>query len=124
VQMYFGPAADLIAQSKSGKISLLAVSGEKRMAGLPDVPAIAELYPGFRSVTWNGLLAPAATPKAIIGRVAQEVAEAAREAGVIERLNKIGVDAVGSTPAEFAALIRSEAPLWRDTVNAAGIKQE
>jgi len=43
---------------------------------------------------------------------------------LIERLNKIGVDALGNTPAEFAALLRSEAPLWRDAVNAAGIKQE
>jgi len=124
VQMYFGPPADLIQHSKSGKIKLLAVSGEKRAPQLPDLPAIAELYPGFRSDTWNGLMAPAATPKQIIDRVAQEVAKAAREPGTIERLNNIGVDAVGSTPAEFAALIRSEAPLWRDAVNAAGIKQE
>ena len=48
----------------------------------------------------------------------------ADDAGVLERLDKIGIDAVGSTPAEFAAVIRSEAPLWRDAVNAAGIKQE
>ncbi|HEY6241936.1 MAG TPA: tripartite tricarboxylate transporter substrate binding protein [Burkholderiales bacterium] len=124
VQMYFGPAADLIAQSKSGKIRLLAVSGEKRAPQLPDLPAIAELYPGFRSDTWNGLLAPAATPKAIIDHIAQETVKVAHEAGAIERLNKIGVDAVGSTPAEFAAQIRNEAPMWRDAVNAAGIKQE
>ncbi len=124
VQMYFGPAADLIQHSKSGKIRLLAVSGEKRAPQLPDLPAIAESYPGFRTIVWNGLLAPAATPKQIIDRVAQEVAKAAREPGTIERLNKIGVDALGNTPAEFAAVIRSEAPLWRDAVNAAGIKQE
>lgn len=124
VQMYFGPAADLIAHSRSGKIRLLAVSGEKRVPQLPDVPAIAELYPGFRSETWNGLLAPAATPKAIVDRIAQEAAKVAHEAGVVERLTKIGIDAVGSTPAEFAAVIRSEAPLWRDAIDAAGIKQE
>ncbi len=124
VQMYFGPAGDLIQNSKSGKIRLLAVSGEKRAPQLPDLPAIAESYPGFRTVVWNGLLVPAATPKQIIDRVAQEVAKAARDPGTIERLNKIGVDALGNTPAEFAALIRSEAPLWRDAVNAAGIKQE
>ncbi len=69
-------------------------------------------------------MAPAATPKRIIDRIAQEVAKATRDPGVIERLNKIGVDAYANTPAEFAALIRSEAPQWRDAVNAAGIKQE
>jgi tripartite-type tricarboxylate transporter receptor subunit TctC len=122
--MYFGPAGDLIQYSSSGKIRLLAVSGEKRAPQLPDVPAIAESYPGFRTVVWNGLLAPAATPRQIVDRVAQEVAKAARHPAVVERLNKIGVDALGNTPAEFAALIRSEAPLWRDAVSAAGIKRE
>ena len=106
------------------KIRLLAVSGGKRAPILPDLPTIAEFYPGFRADTWNGLMAPAATPKRIIDRIAQEVAKATRDPGVIERLNKIGVEAYANTPAEFAALIRSEAPLWRDAVNAAGIKQE
>ncbi len=115
VQMYFGPAADLIQHSKSGKIRLLAVSGGKRAPILPDLPTIEEFYPGFRADTWNGL---------IIDRIAQEVAKATRDPGVIERLNKIGVEAYANTPAEFAALIRSEAPQWRDAVNAAGIKQE
>jgi len=123
-QMVFGNPSDMIQHSKSGKIRLLAVSGEQRAPQFPDLPAIAELYPGFRNDTWNGLFAPAATPKPIIDRVAQEVAKAARDPGIIERLNKIGVDALGNTPAEFSALIRSGAPLWRDAVNAAGIKQE
>ena len=124
VQMSFGNTSDMIQHSKSGKIRMLAVTGEKRMPQLPDLPAIAEFYPGFRTIVWNGLLAPSRTPKAIIDRVAQEVAKAVRDPVLIERLNKIGVDALGNTPAEFAALIRSEAPLWRDAVNAAGIKQE
>src|SRR5436853_453584 len=124
VQMSFGNTSDMIQHSKSGKIRMLAVTGEKRMPQLPDLPAIAEFYPGFRTIVWNGLLAPSRTPKTIIDRVAQEVAKAARDPVLIERLNKIGVDALGNTPAEFAALLRSEAPLWRDAVNAAGIKQE
>ncbi len=124
VQMSFGNTSDMIQHSKSGKIRMLAVTGEKRMPQLPDLPALAEFYPGFRTIVWNGLLAPAATPRQIIDRVAQEVAKAAREPGIIERLNKMGIDALGNTPAEFAARIRSEVPLWRDAVNAAGIKQE
>src|SRR6266571_3599629 len=97
---------------------------EKRAPQFPDLPAIAELYPGFRNDTWNGFFAPAATPRAIIDRVAREVAKAARDPDIIERLDKIGVDALGNTPTEFAALIRSGAPVWRDAVEAAGIKQE
>ena len=106
------------------KIKMLAVTGEKRMPQLPDLPAIAEFYPGFRTVVWNGLLAPSRTPKAIIDRIAQEVAKVARDPGIIERLNKMGIDALGNSPAEFAELIRADSSLWRDAVNAAGIKQE
>jgi tripartite-type tricarboxylate transporter receptor subunit TctC len=124
VQMLFGVPLDLVPHAKSGKITLLAVSGEKRMSQFPDLSAIAEFYPGFRTVVWNGLLAPAGTPKEIVDRLAQEIIKATREPGVIERLNKIGVDPLGNTPAEFAALIKSDAPLWREAVDAAGLKQE
>jgi len=120
VQVSFGNTSDMIQHSKSGKIKMLAVTGEKRMPQIPDLPAIAEFYPGFRTIVWNGLLAPYLTPKAIIDRIAQEAARAARDPDIIERLNKMGIDVLGNTPAEFAARIRSEAPLWRDAVNGRG----
>jgi len=124
VQMNFGTPSDLMQHSKSGKIRLLAVSSEKRMPQLPDLPAIAEYYPGFRVIAWNGYLAPASTPKPIIDRLAQEIARIVREPATAERLFKIGVDPLGNTPAEFAGLIRADSSLWRDAVNAAGIKPE
>jgi tripartite-type tricarboxylate transporter receptor subunit TctC len=122
VQMYFGNASELIQHSKSGKITLLGVSSERRTPQLPDVPAIAETYPGFRSGTWNGYLAPAGTPAPIIQRLAQEVAKAVREPATAERLRSIGVEPLGNTPQEFADYVRKDAPVWRDAVNAAGIK--
>jgi tripartite-type tricarboxylate transporter receptor subunit TctC len=124
VQMNFGTPSDLMQHSKGGKIRLLAVSSEKRMPQLPDLPAIAEYYPGFRVVAWNGYLAPASTPKLIIDRLAQEIARIVREPATAERLFRIGVDPLGNTPAEFAGLIRADSSLWRDAVNAAGIKPE
>jgi len=124
VQMYFGNASELIQHSKSGKIRLLGVSSEKRAPQLPDVPAIAEFYPGFRTGTWNGYLAPAGAPKAVIDRLAGEIGKIVREPATAERLNKIGVEAVGNTPAEFADLLRRDAPVWRDAVKAAGIKPD
>ena len=72
-----------------------------------------------RSVTGAKL-----TPKVIIDRIAQEAARTARDPDIIERLNKMGIDALGNSPAEFAELIRADSSLWRDAVNAAGIKQE
>jgi tripartite-type tricarboxylate transporter receptor subunit TctC len=124
VQMYFGNASELIQHSKSGKITLLGVSSEKRTPQLPEVPAIAETYPGFRSSTWNGYLAPTGTPAPIIQRLAQEVAKVVREPATAERLRSIGVEPVGNTPEEFAEYVRRDAPVWRDAVKAAGIKAD
>jgi len=124
VQMYFGNASELIPHSQSGKIRLLAVSSAQRAPQLPDVPALAETYPGFATGTWNGFLAPTGTPRAIIDRLAQEVAKVVREPATAERLRKIGVEPLGNTPAEFAALVQREAPIWADAVKAAGIRAD
>ncbi len=124
VQTYFGPPSDFIQHAKAGKITLLAVSSEKRVRQFPDLPAIAETYPGFRTGTWNGYLAPVATPKPIVDRLAQEIAKIVREPGTVERLAALGVDPLGNTPAEFSELVRRDAPTWRAAVDAAGIKQE
>ena len=124
VQMYFGNASELIQHSQSGKIRLLAVSSPKRTPQLPDVPAIAETYPGFATGTWNGFLAPTGTARAIIERLAQEVAKVVHEPATAERLRKIGVEPLGNTPAQFTALVQREAPIWRDAVKAAGIRAD
>ncbi len=124
VQMYFGNASELIQHSKSGKIRMLGVSSDRRAPQLPDVPAVAESYPGFRTGTWNGYLAPAGTPKPIVDRLAEEIAKIVREPATADRLNRIGVEPLGNTPAEFADFLVRDAPVWRDAVKAAGIKPE
>ncbi len=124
VQMYFGNASELIQHGKSGKIRLLGVSSAARAPQLPDVPAIAESFPGFQTLTWNGLLAPAGTPAVIVNRVSTEARRIVREAAVIARLNNIGVDPLGSTPAEFAETIRIDNVVWQEAVKAAGLKVE
>jgi tripartite-type tricarboxylate transporter receptor subunit TctC len=124
VQMYFGNASELIQHSRSGKIRLLGVSSGERAPQLPDVPAIAEFYPGFRTLTWNGLLAPAGTPQAIAGRLSAEVQKAVRDPAVAERLQRIGVDPLGSTQAEFAETIRVDSVIWQEAIKAAGMKRE
>jgi tripartite-type tricarboxylate transporter receptor subunit TctC len=124
VHMYFGNASELIQHSKGGKIRMLGVSSEKRAPQLPDVPAIAESYPGFRSGTWNGYLAPAGTPAPIVEKLAQHVQKIVREPATAARLRSIGVEPLGNTPAEFADFVRKDAPVWRDAVNAAGIKRD
>jgi tripartite-type tricarboxylate transporter receptor subunit TctC len=124
VHMYFGNISELIQYSQSGRIKLLGISSEKRTPQLPDVPAIAETFPGFRTLTWNGLLAPVGTPRPVVERLSAEVQKAVRDPVVIDRFTKIGVDPLGSTPAEFAKNIAADISLWRDAINAAGIKSE
>jgi len=125
VPCYFGNLNELIPHAGAGRVRILATSGDKRAAQLADVPTVSEQgYPGFRTMTWNGYVAPSATPREIVERIAREIAAACRDANFTERLNKIGVDPVCSTPAEFSQSIRDDLQTWKDAVNAAGIKPQ
>ena len=121
VQMYVGTPADMVPHAKTGRITLLGVTSEKRDRTLPGVPAIAETLPGFNTVTWNGLMAPAGTPPAIIERLAAECQKAMRDPVAIERLVKMGVDAHGSTAAEFTNTLRKDFEMYREAVKATGL---
>ena len=123
VNCYFGNFNELLPHAGGGRVHLLATSGEKRARQLPDVPTVAEQgYPGFRTETWNGYVAPAGTPREIVERIAREIAAGCKDATFVARLDKIGVDPVCSTPAEFAQAVRADLALWKDAVQAAGLK--
>jgi tripartite-type tricarboxylate transporter receptor subunit TctC len=121
IQMYFGNASELIPHMRGGKVTVLGVSSEKRARELPEVPTIAETYPGFHTYTWNGLFAPVGTPRAIVERVAQEVVRMVKDPVVVDRIHKIGSDPSGVALEEFAELIRKEQAMWADAVKAAGL---
>ena len=123
VPCYFGNLNEIIPHASGGRIKVFAVSGERRAPQLPQVPTVAEQgYPGFRTLTWNGYVAPAATPRPVIERIAREIAAGCKDAAFVERLNKIGVDAVCSTPSEFAQAIREDLATWKEAVQAAETK--
>lgn len=125
VHMYFGNYSDMVPHSQAGKIRLLGISSLKRDARLPDVPTIAESgYPGFRTVTWNGFVAPAGTPREIINRLSGEIQKAAKEPAFIERLQRLGVESVGSTPEQFSATIREDVKFWGDAAKSANVKMD
>src|SRR5262249_56656890 len=95
-----------MSQAKSGAIRLLAVSSEKRVRQIADVPTFAESgFPGFKALTWNGLIAPAAAPRETVDRIAKEVSRAAKDATFAEPLAPFGVDPLGNPPQQFAAVI-------------------
>jgi tripartite-type tricarboxylate transporter receptor subunit TctC len=124
VNCYFGNYNELLPHAGSGgKLRILATSGDKRARQMPDVPTVAEQgFPGFRTETWNGYVAPAGTPRDVVERIAREIALGCKDAAFVARLDKIGVDAKCSTPAQFEQAIRDDLRLWKDAVAAAGIK--
>lgn len=115
----------LMPHVKSGKLRVIAVGGAKRLHSLPEVATVAEQgYPGFETTQWYGLNAPAKTPEAVIRRLAEEAAKAARQASVQERFAADDAEGVGSTPAEYAAFIKKEQERWSKVVRTAKIKAD
>ncbi|MGH8735696.1 MAG: Bug family tripartite tricarboxylate transporter substrate binding protein, partial [Burkholderiales bacterium] len=114
-----------LALVKGGKLKLLGVATPKRMAALPDVPTIAETaLPGFEAVLRYGFVAPPGTPPAIIARLHAALNTALANPDVRARLAVDGAEPQGSTPEEFAALIRSELEKWGRVTRAAGIEAQ
>ena len=125
VPVYFALLSDVLPYANGETVRLLAVSSERRVAALPNVPTVAESgFPGFKAVTWNGLLAPGGTPKEIVDAVAAEVARATKDTKNIERLSAFGVDPLGNSPQEFAALIAADLIQWGEAVKLAGIQEK
>jgi tripartite-type tricarboxylate transporter receptor subunit TctC len=122
VPTMFSNVSDALPQIKAGAIRPLAVSSDKRVPQLPDVPTVAETFPGYSAITWNGLMAPAGTPKPIIDKMAAEIAKACKDPAFIAKLANLGADPLGNTPAEFAALIAADLKTWGEAVAVAGLK--
>jgi tripartite-type tricarboxylate transporter receptor subunit TctC len=124
-QMMFATTASVIGLINGGLVRPLAVTALKRTAILPDVPTVDELgLKGFDATTWHGLVAPAGTPPEIIEALHRAIVAALADAEVRHTLSELGVDIVGSTPAEFAAYIKSEIPKWAAVIKASGAKLE
>jgi len=125
VDLLFTPASTVIPHVKAGKLRALGTIGHRRLAALPDVPTFGEMnIPGFDSALWFGLHAPHGTPPAVVQRLAREVTRVLALPEVREQLSAQSIDAVASTPASFAALIRDEGHKWATVIKAADIKPE
>jgi tripartite-type tricarboxylate transporter receptor subunit TctC len=108
---------------KSGRLRALAVTSLARAGALPDMPTLDELgLKGFQAVAWNGLTAPARTPKEVIARLNADVIKVVRSAELAERLKAEGSDPVGNSPAQYAAFLRDEIAKWAKVIKQAGIK--
>ena len=122
VQMVFSTMPPPLPFVKSGKLRALGVTTARRSKAAPDVPTIAESgVPGFEVENWQGIVAPAKTPRAIIERLNREMVKVLAQPAMIEVFGTQGLDPVGNTPAQFDKLIRAEIEKWTRLVKAAGI---
>lgn len=123
IEFYFiGSAGTVVPHAKAGRIRALGVGAKHRIAALPEVPPIAETLPGFEARGWNGILAPAGTPWAVIERLHREIVRIVRSPEFEKLLAAEGATPVGSTPAEFDAVIRADVAKWAKIIRAAGIQ--
>ena len=126
LSMMFDTLITSIPQLKAGKLRAIGFSGNRRASQLPDVPTMDELgLKGFEVSSWQGILAPAGTPPAVVDRLYAETAKALKMPDVVERLaTQGGNELVGSTPAQFAALIKAEIVKYGKVIREAGIRIE
>jgi tripartite-type tricarboxylate transporter receptor subunit TctC len=124
VDIMFDNLGVSLALVKSGQLKLIAVAAAKRMASLPEVPAIAETLPGFEAVAWYAVVAPPKTPARIVARLNADINEALRDPAMLARFNEFSAEAVGGTPAETAKYMREEVTRWNDVIKAANVKLE
>jgi tripartite-type tricarboxylate transporter receptor subunit TctC len=121
----FSNLSDALPHAASGAIRLLAVSTAQRAPQAATVPTVAESgLPGFNVITWNGLVAPAGTPREIVDKIAGEIGHAVKDPQFAGRLKAAGADPLGNTPDEFAAMIKADTATWADAVAVTGLKAQ
>jgi tripartite-type tricarboxylate transporter receptor subunit TctC len=125
VQMFFSVPVNIVNHVKGGKLKAIAVTGANRVPALPNMPTFAEAgLPGFDVKTWNGVVAPAATPKPIVDKLSAEIAAMLVLPAIKEKLDALGTTTMISTPEQFSAMIKSEIALYLKVIKSANIRIE
>ncbi|MFZ9639645.1 MAG: Bug family tripartite tricarboxylate transporter substrate binding protein [Hylemonella sp.] len=122
VQLMFGNIAAASAHARSGKVRILAVTSPKRLAALPNTPAMNEIVPGVVAVTWFGLVAPPNTPLPIAKKLSAMVADILRMPEIQRRFAEVSAEPVGNTPEEMAAWMKEETENWAAVIKSARIQ--
>ena len=123
ISMIFGDPASVVQQVKAGKLRAIAVSSTKHALALPDLPTVAESgVPGYEVTSWNGMLAPAGTPREIVARLNAEFNKIIAAPDMRQRMIDNGFEPVGGPPEKFGEKIHAEIAKWASVVKAAGVK--
>jgi len=124
-QVTFANYSDALVHMKSGRLRPLGMTSARRFPQSPEVPTIGEAgVPGYQVDSWNGLLAPAGTPPEAVNRVAAAVEQAFKDPATRKRLEEMGTEPVGDTPAQFRSFLQAETAKWGSFVKQSGIKVE
>jgi tripartite-type tricarboxylate transporter receptor subunit TctC len=124
VDMHFGNSSDLIEPVKTGTVKALAVSTRERMPQLPDVPTVAETIPGFEYVAWNGYAVTGGVPADVANRLAEALHTVALDPEVVKTFANLGIESVGTTPAQAADSIRKDMLVYAQIVDMAGVRRK
>ncbi len=124
VEAMFDNLGVTVQHVRAGKLRALAVGSERRVPSLPEVPAMAEFYPGFVSIAWFSVSAPPKTPAAIADKLSATIVEILREPNVAKRFDALSAEPIASTPAGMTAIMKEDAERWRNIIRAAGVKLE
>ena len=122
LQFMLNPMPEPVAFIKDGRLRALATSTPKRISALPDLPPVAEAIPGYETITWQGFLVPAGTPKDVIDRLHAEFLKALKDPEFASRMRGMGLEIYGTTPAEFSQFIRTENVKWTKVIKATGAR--
>ena len=123
VDFFFVSYSSVLSFLQAGKVRVLAVTSPKRLPVLPDVPTMREVgFAGIELDAWFGLVAPAGTPDAVIGKLNTAFVQAVRDPEIVKQVRDQGAEAVATTPAEFAAFIAAETERFGKIVKAVGAK--
>jgi tripartite-type tricarboxylate transporter receptor subunit TctC len=124
VTMLFTTTISAAPHIKGGKVKALAITAGKRLDTMPDVPTIGETLKGYEAEAFQGMVAPAGVPRAIVEKLAGEVAAIVRQPEMVKTFEASGAVAVGSTPAEFDAFLKAQMAKWGKVIKDAGIRLE
>jgi tripartite-type tricarboxylate transporter receptor subunit TctC len=122
VDMTFANTFTVLPQIKTGQMRAIAVDSEQRFADLPNVPAVAEMFPGYVVTSWFAIVAPPKTPQQIAEKLSSAIGEVLKEPDVVAKLKDLSALAIGSSPTETARFIAAERERFRQALDAAGLK--
>jgi tripartite-type tricarboxylate transporter receptor subunit TctC len=123
LNIFFGNISNVLPLVRDGKLRAFAITSRQRSPQIPELPTMEELgFKNFEATAWFGLMGPAGMPKPIVDRIHAETAKLIAQPDVKQKLESLGLQLVGGTPAQFADIVKTEMPMWGKVIKDAGIK--